>query len=107
LHIHCDNGCTNDPQYYVILYCSSHEFGSLSELRDKSKLNLGSYGGVPDLTLVLQCDGASLAIWFRATEVCGHTFEYETVSLLQKDEKQVPGDTASYRSFTDNSSNIL
>jgi len=76
-------------------------------LRNESKLNVGCYGVVPDLSLLLQCDFASLGIWFRAREFCGHALEYETVSLSRKVEKQAPGDTASYRRFTDISSNIL
>jgi hypothetical protein len=53
---------------------------AVSVLRDERKLNLG-YGGVPDLFLLWQCDVACLGIWFRAREVCGHSLEYETISL--------------------------
>jgi hypothetical protein len=76
-------------------------------LRDESKLNLGCYGVVPDLSLLLQCDVASLGIGIRAREFCGHTLEYKTVSLPRRGENQVPSDTASYRSSTDTSGNIL
>ena len=57
---------------------------AVSVLRDESKLNLGCIGGVPDLYLLLQCDVASLGIWFRATEICCHTLEYENVSSPRK-----------------------
>jgi hypothetical protein len=64
-------------------------------------------GGVPDLSLLLQCDVALLEIWFRAREICGHTLEDETVPLPRKVENQAASDTASYPRFTDTSSNIL
>jgi len=58
-------------------------------------------------SLLLQCDVASMGIWFQAREICGHTLEDETVSLPRKVEKQAPSDTASYPRFTDTSINIL
>ena len=76
-------------------------------LGGESKLNLGCYGVVPDLSLLLQGDVASLGIKFRAREFCGHALEYETLSLSRKVENQAPGGTASYRRFNDTSSNIL
>jgi hypothetical protein len=41
---------------------------AVSVLRDERKLNLGYYGGIADLSLLLQCDDALLGI-------CGHTLE--------------------------------
>ena len=80
---------------------------SVSVLRDESRLNLVCYGGVPDLSLLLQCDVALLGIWFWAREICGHAPEYETFSLPRKVENQAASDTASYPRFTDTLSNIL
>jgi hypothetical protein len=80
---------------------------AVSVLRDENKLNLGCFGGVPDLPVLLQYDVASPGIWFRAREICAHTLEDETVSLPRKVENQAPSDTASYARFTDTSSNIL
>ena len=80
---------------------------AVSVLRDDSKLNFGCNGGIPDLSLLLQCDVASMGIWFRAREICCHTLEDETVSLPRKVEKQAPSDTASYPRLTDTSNNIL
>jgi len=76
-------------------------------LRDESKLYLGCDGVVPDLYLLLQGDVALQGIWFQAREFCGHALEYETLSLSRKVENQAPGDSASYRRYTDTSSNIL
>jgi hypothetical protein len=63
--------------YAHCLSCSSFEFDSC--VTDESKLNLCFYGGVPDLSVRLQCDVGSLGIWFWGREICGHSLEDEAV----------------------------
>ena len=39
-------------------------------------------------SLLLQCDVASMGIWFQAREICGHTLGDETIALPRKMENQ-------------------
>jgi hypothetical protein len=58
-------------------------------------------------SLLLQCDVASLCIWFRAREICGRTLEDETIALSRNVENQTTSDTLSYHRFTDTTSSVL